>query len=68
MALAKPSKAYRYALLATVASTLGGIAGYYLGHYAYEEIAKPVLAFYGKLAVFEQWVHQPVKTQSCWCW
>jgi membrane protein YqaA with SNARE-associated domain len=54
MALAKPSKAYRYALLATVASTLGGIAGYYLGHYAYEEIAKPVLAFYGKLAVFEQ--------------
>jgi membrane protein YqaA with SNARE-associated domain len=54
MALAKPSKAYRYALLATVASTLGGIAGYYLGHYAYEEIAKPVLAFYGKLAIFEQ--------------
>ena len=54
MALAKPSKAYRYALVATVASTLGGIAGYYLGHYAYEEIAKPVLAFYGKLAVFEQ--------------
>jgi len=54
MALAKPSKAYRYALVATIASTLGGIAGYHLGHYAYEEIAKPVLAFYGKLAVFEQ--------------
>ena len=54
MAIARPSKAYRYALVATVASTLGGIAGYYLGHYAYEEIAKPVLVFYGKLAVFEQ--------------
>jgi membrane protein YqaA with SNARE-associated domain len=54
MAIAKPSKAYRYALVATLASTLGGIAGYYLGHYAYEEIAKPVLAFYGKLATFEQ--------------
>jgi membrane protein YqaA with SNARE-associated domain len=54
MALAKPSKAYRYALVATIASTLGGIAGYYLGHYAYEEIAKPVLAFYGKLTIFEQ--------------
>ncbi len=54
MALAKPSRAYRYALTATLASTLGGIAGYYIGHYAYEEIAKPVLAFYGKLHVFEQ--------------
>jgi membrane protein YqaA with SNARE-associated domain len=54
MALAKPAKAYRYALVATLASTLGGIAGYYIGHYAYEEVAKPVLAFYGKLDAFEQ--------------
>ena len=54
MALAKPTRAYRYALTATLASTLGGIAGYYLGHYAYEQIAKPVLAFYGKLHVFEE--------------
>lgn len=34
--------------------TLGGIAGYFLGYYAYEAIAKPVLAFYGKLDTFEQ--------------
>jgi len=54
MALAKPARAYRYALTATLASTFGGIAGYYLGHYAYEEIAKPILAFYGKLQTFEQ--------------
>lgn len=54
MALAKPPRAYRYALTATIASTLGGIAGYYLGHYAYEEVAKPILAFYGKLDTFEQ--------------
>jgi membrane protein YqaA with SNARE-associated domain len=54
MALARPSRAYRYALIATVASTLGGIAGYYLGYYAYEALARPVLAFYGKLATFEQ--------------
>jgi membrane protein YqaA with SNARE-associated domain len=54
MALAKPARAYRYALTATLASTFGGIAGYYLGHYAYEEIAKPILAFYGKLHTFEQ--------------
>ena len=53
MSLAKPSRAYRYALVATLASTLGGIAGYALGYFAYEAIAKPILMFYGKLESFE---------------
>jgi membrane protein YqaA with SNARE-associated domain len=53
MALARPARAYRYALVATIASTLGGIAGYFLGYFAYETIAKPILEFYGKLAEFE---------------
>jgi membrane protein YqaA with SNARE-associated domain len=54
MALAKPERAYRYAFIATAASTLGGIAGYLLGAYGFEAIAKPVLQFYGKLGAFEQ--------------
>ena len=53
MALARPQRAYRFALIATVASTLGGIAGYFLGYLAYETIARPILNFYGKLAEFE---------------
>lgn len=53
MALARPDRAYRYALVATVASVLGGIAGWFLGYYAYESLAKPVLEFYGKLDSFE---------------
>lgn len=53
MALARPKRAYRFALIATVASVLGGIAGYLLGHYAFEAIAKPVLSFYGKLDEFD---------------
>lgn len=53
MALARPGRAYRYAAVATLASTLGGFAGYFLGYYAYEALAKPVLAFYGKLESFE---------------
>ena len=53
MALARPDRAYRYALIATVASVLGGIAGWFLGHYAYEAVARPVLEFYGKLDEFE---------------
>jgi membrane protein YqaA with SNARE-associated domain len=53
MGLARPERAYRYALVATVASTLGGIAGYFLGYFAYDAFARPVLAFYGKLEAFE---------------
>lgn len=54
MALARPERAWRYALIATVASVLGGIAGWYIGYHAYEQLAKPVLEFYGKLDSFEQ--------------
>ena len=53
MALSRPDRAYRYALIATTASVLGGIAGWLLGYFAYETIAKPVLEFYGKLDEFE---------------
>ena len=53
MTLARPERAYRYALVATVASVLGGIAGWFIGHYAYEAIAVPVLQFYGKYDEFE---------------
>ncbi|WP_428426054.1 YqaA family protein [Pararhizobium sp.] len=53
MALARPERAYRYALVATIASVLGGIAGWYIGHYAFEALARPILDFYGKLDAFE---------------
>ncbi|PTM96578.1 YqaA family protein [Mycoplana dimorpha] len=53
MGLARPEKLWRYAMVATVFSVLGGIAGWYLGHYAFEAVAKPVLEFYGKLDAFE---------------
>ncbi len=54
MALARPARAYRYAAVATIASTLGGIAGYLLGSFAYDALAKPILDFYGKLTAFEE--------------
>jgi membrane protein YqaA with SNARE-associated domain len=55
MAIARRDRAYRYAIVATIASVLGGIAGWLLGHYAYEAVAKPVLEFYGKFDTFEEW-------------
>jgi membrane protein YqaA with SNARE-associated domain len=53
MVLSRRDRAYRYALVATVASVLGGIAGWMLGYFAFESVAKPVLEFYGKLDTFE---------------
>jgi membrane protein YqaA with SNARE-associated domain len=53
MALARPERAYRYALVATVFSVLGGIAGYFLGMLAYEAVAAPFLELYGKKDDFE---------------
>ncbi len=53
MAIARPQRAYRYAAIAPLFSVLGGIAGYMLGYFAYETLAKPILSFYGKLDAFE---------------
>jgi membrane protein YqaA with SNARE-associated domain len=53
MGLARPERAYRYAVIATTGSVLGGIAGWFIGYYAYELIARPVLEFYGSLSTFE---------------
>ncbi len=53
MTLARPERAWRYAAIATAASVLGGIAGWFLGYYAFETIARPILEFYGKMAAFE---------------
>jgi membrane protein YqaA with SNARE-associated domain len=54
MGLARPERVCRYALIATIGSVLGGIFGWFLGHYAYEYIARPMLEFYGNLAQFER--------------
>ncbi len=48
MAQAKPSRAYAYAALCTIMSVLGGIVGYFLGAFAYDSIALPVLEHLGK--------------------
>jgi membrane protein YqaA with SNARE-associated domain len=65
MALARPDRAYRYALVATIASTLGGIAGYYLGYFAFDALAKPVLEFYGKFDEFEA-LRKCTSEQTLW--
>ncbi len=53
MALAKPNRAYRYALIATASSVVGGMLGYGLGMFLFEQLAKPVLGAFGELQKFE---------------
>jgi len=53
MCLARPDRAMRYALIASVTSVAGGVFGWVIGYYLFDLIALPVLEFYGKVAAFE---------------
>ena len=53
MCLSRPDRAMRYALIATVTSVLGGVFGWAIGVWAFDAIARPLLAFYGKTAAFD---------------
>jgi membrane protein YqaA with SNARE-associated domain len=61
MCLARPDRAWRYAAICTIASVLGGIAGYAIGFWLFEALAEPVLRAYGHadaLLRFESWYAQ----------
>lgn len=47
MVLANRSKAWWYASIATVASVIGGLAGYAIGYFLFQGIGEPILRFYG---------------------
>ncbi|WP_026381630.1 YqaA family protein [Afifella pfennigii] len=47
MVLAERARAWFYAIVCTIASVLGGLAGYFIGAFLYEAVAEPILAFYG---------------------
>lgn len=53
MVLAARHRAWLIALVATVSSVLGGIAGYAIGFYLFEAVGRPILEFYGYLDRFQ---------------
>ena len=53
MVLANPSRAWFYALACTGASVVGGWAGYGIGHFLYDSVGAPVIAFYHLQTQFE---------------
>lgn len=61
MVLATPSKAWRIATVATIASVLGGAFGYAIGVFFFDLIARPILTFYGymhQFDVFKEYYHE----------
>ncbi len=46
MALSRPDRAVRYALICTVASVVGGMLGYWIGYALFSQVAQPLLHFY----------------------
>ncbi len=54
MVLAAPARAWRIALVATLASVLGGGLGYLIGAALFETLGRPLLEFYGQMDSFEE--------------
>ncbi len=54
MIIAAPRKAFLFAAIATIASVIGGLFGYFIGFALFDSIGQPILDFYGKGAHFEE--------------
>ena len=57
MALARPDRAWRFAAICTVASVTGGALGYLIGYAVFDQLARPLIDFYGygaRFAAFQQ--------------
>lgn len=62
MALARRERAFLIAGIATLGSVLGGIAGYAIGYFLFNELGRPLLEFYGAMpdflhfqALYDRW-------------
>ncbi len=61
MVIAERARAWRIALVCTVASVLGGLAGYAIGALLFEALGRPLIEFYGymdKFTVFQSWYNE----------
>lgn len=58
MIIAAPRKAFLIAGIATLASVLGGVAGYLIGWGVYDTVGRPVLEFYGKTEYFDDFAQR----------
>lgn len=65
MAVVIPKKAFRYALICSVGSVLGGVFGYFIGYVFFEAIGQPILQLYGAMGHYEN-VRQLYEEHAFW--
>lgn len=53
MAVIVPRRAFRYALICSVGSVLGGLLGYAIGWGLFESVGEPILRFYGAMGHYD---------------
>ena len=54
MILVQPRRAFTIASIALLGSVLGGLLGYFIGSALYEEIGYPIISFFGKQELADQ--------------
>ncbi len=54
MALGKPLRALRFALICTLGSVAGGVLGYLIGSGLYQSVGRPILEFYGYVGQYQE--------------
>ena len=54
MVLARPDRTWLIASVCTAASVAGGVFGWWIGHTLFEQVGRPVLEFYGKAGMIDQ--------------
>lgn len=65
MAVIVPKKAFRYALICSAGSVLGGVFGYFIGWALFETIGQSILQFYGAMGHYET-VRQLYSEHAFW--
>ena len=56
MCLAKPNRVWRFALITTIGSVIGGILGYLIGKFSFDYI-EPILINFGYITAYESSVY-----------
>ena len=54
MAVLVPAESFRYALVCSVGSVLGGMLGYYIGYGLFESVGSKIITFYGLTELYER--------------
>ena len=65
LALGLPLKSFRFALICTIGSVIGGVIGYYIGLQLMENFGIPILKLYGAMDKFD-WIADKYRQYDAW--